>query len=201
MILPDIPHQDIIRYVHDFEHIGYTVRIVERKMNSRLFLYFYVFDLDVHQCGGSNYVFFGDVKEEDLSDLDVAVPKIKTCIDNMVASHIKWKAEKLQRKKELNWIGQTFKRGDAVYFKGNSQFVPTNTFVWTYFGHDGLEFYLIAHNDGYDRSNWMAKPPFANQDGFECVHSSQLQEGLKYIQIDCSREFQGETDELVLLKK
>jgi hypothetical protein len=193
-------HDDIVRVIQEFEHNGHKVTIVERKMDG-LFLYFYVLNEHGINVGGTNYVFFSDVTEGDLSDLSIAVPKIKMCIDEMVLCHIKFKAEKLQKKKEMNWTGQKFKRGDYVHFKGNDQYKPCDTYIWTHFGHESMEFYLIEHKEGYDRSNWTSKPPFENIDGFESVHSNQLKDGLKYIQINCHEEFQGETDELILLKR
>jgi hypothetical protein len=190
-----------IREVHEFEYRDYKVKIVERKMDRRKFLDFYLINPQGKDEGGMHYVFFSDIKEEDLADLSIAIPKIKLCLDDKIDTHLKWAEEKIQKKKEVNWTGQSFKRGDYVHFKGNDKYKPCDTYVWTHFGHMMLEFYLIQHHDGQDRSNWMAKPPFENMDGFECVHSSQLKEGLKYIQINCHEEFQGETDELILLER
>lgn len=202
---------EVIRVIHEFEYNGYTTKIVERKLeyksclksqcSSELFLDFDVYDSNGNHHGGLNYVYFNDVKKEELSDLSIAVPKIKDCIDYMIKSHLEFEAETERKKKEINWTGQEFQRGDYVHYKGSSEFKPCDTYVWTFFSHMGSEFYLIEHKDGFDRSSWMTKPPFEEIDGFESVHSSQLGEDLAYIEIDCSRDFQGETDELILLKR
>lgn len=103
----------------------------------------------------------------------------------------------MEEKKE--WTGQKFQRADHVHFVGNDKFKAVNTYVWTFFCHMSLSFYLIEHHDGLPASTWFAKPPF--RDGFEAVHSSELQEDLKYIQINCPKEHPGETDQLILLKR
>lgn len=192
-------HKDIVRSIHEFEHSGYTVKIVERKMGSVPFPYFYVLDSQGNTCGGMNYYFFSSVSHEDLEDLSISVPKIKLCIDKMVASQLKRDEEIAQKKLDRNWTGQRFERGDFVHFKGNTDYEPYDTFVWAHFAHMRLEYYLIEHHQGQPSSKWMSKPPF--QDGFEAVHSSQLKDGLLYIQINCHEEFRGETDELILLER
>lgn len=92
-----------------------------------------------------------------------------------------------------------FERGDYVYFIGNEKYKPCHSYVWTFFGHDGLSFYLIEHNDGESRENWMYKPPFEHIDGFESVHSCMLDADINYIQINC--DVYGETNELTLIKE
>ncbi len=194
-------HKDITKYIHEFEHNGYITKIVERKRHDgTLFLYFYVLDSKNNECGGMHYYGF-DITENDLSDLNICIPKIKSSIDKKIEDRLKWDEEKRQKKISMNWTGQKFERGDYVYFKGNDKFKTYHSYVWTLFGHDGLSFYLIEHPDGYHRSSWMDKPPFENQDGFESVHSSELDEEINYIQINCSNDFFGETNELVLIKK
>lgn len=163
----------------------------------RLFLCLYILDQKGNDtCIGQNYF-----KEEHLVDFESAIPKIKLQIDKDIAERKRWAEEKEQRKKDLKWTGQKFKRGDYVFFKGNDKYKPVYSYVWTHFCHGAIDFYVIEHEDGEDRKRWLAKPPFENQDGFECVHSSQLQEGLKYIQVNCSEEFQFETDKLELADK
>ena len=192
--LPD----DIKKVIHEFEHNKYRVKIVERKnrFDNNPFLYFYVLD-NFRVCGGMNYAGFGSVSKEDLLDLSVCVPKIKAGIDECISDSIRWAQEKEEKRKELQWTGESFKRGDYVLFKGNDKYKPLVSYVWTHFGHLSMEFYIIEHEDGEDRERWLTSGQFP--DGFECVHSSQLQEGLKYIQINCHEYFQGETDELEMI--
>ncbi len=191
-------HNDITKYIHEFEYNGYATKIVERTMRMRPpFLYIYILDTNGNDtCIGQN-----NFKEEDLKDLDSVIPKIKQEIDKDISQRKKWTLEKENLKKKLNWTGKSFERGDYVYFKGNENFKPCHSYVWILFGHGGLGFYLIEHPDGNHRSNWMSKPPFEHIDGFESVHSSMLDEEIKYIQINCSDEFFNETDELTLIKK
>lgn len=92
-----------------------------------------------------------------------------------------------------------FKRGDYVYFKGNNKYNACYSYVWTFFSHDGLSFYLIEHPNGLNRSNWLSKPPFEHIDGFESIPSYMLDEDVKYIQINC--DMLGNTNELTLIKK
>lgn len=170
----------------------------------RLFLYFYLFDNKGNERGGMHYVGYADVTEEDLGDLNIAIPKIKKCIDQDIADHERWLKEKLAKQKKMKWTGRTFKRGDFVHFKGNDKYISVDTYVWTFFGHMMLEYYIVEHPQGKDMYSFTNKPPFRRfgigADGFESVHSSQLQEGLKYIAVHC-KEFQFETDELVMLKE
>ncbi len=97
------------------------------------------------------------------------------------------------------WTGRSFKRGDHVHFKGTEILKPYDTYVWTVFAHRSICFYIIEHPDGHYASRWMASGGF--DDGFESVHSSELNPDLKYIQINCSDDFFGETDELVLIEE
>lgn len=192
-------HSDITKIISEFKYKNHTVKIVERSMDG-LFLYFYVFDSNNRECGGINYFGFDDVTKEDLSDLSVAIPKIKSGIDYLISFHLESEKSELDKKIKMNWTGRTFKRGDFVHFKGKDKYKSVDTYVWTYFAHESIEYYLIEHPDGMNRSDFMAKPPFKHLDGFECVHSSQLQEGLKYLPIYCE-EFQRETDELEIIKE
>lgn len=192
-------HSDITKIISEFEHRGYTVKIVEREMD-RKFLYCYVFDSKGNDtCMGNN-----NAKEEDLNDLNICIPKLKKCIDDDITSREKWAAEKREKKEKMKWTGRKFKRGNFVHYKGSERYNPIDTCVWTHWGHDGMEYYLIEHPQGQDMDNFINKRPFKSfgvgADGFEAVHSSQLQEGLKYLPIYCT-EFQGETDELILLKE
>lgn len=190
---------DIVKYIHCFVYRGFEVKITERKnhvlSNVPTFLYLYIIDSN----GRENYCCQG-IRDLELKDLNVAIPKIQEAIDKDIEKRAEWDNEAKERKQHLKWTGRKFKRGEPVYFKGNEKYKATQSFVWTYFGHMSLAFYIIEHPDGEDRSRWLAKPPFEHNDGFECVHSSQLQEGLKYIQINCSEEFYGETDELKLIE-
>lgn len=193
-------HTDIVREIHTFDYKGYNTKIVERKMQGKLFLYFYVFDSDGNDAGGMHHVFYDDITQEVLSDIPVAVSKIKSCIDKSIACDLKYEEQIRQKKKQLGWTGRKFNRGDFVHFMGSEKYKPYDTYVWTHFMHEGMDYYLVEHYQGDDRSRWMAKPPFEHNDGFESVHSSQLREGKKYIQIDCHEEFTGETDQLVLIR-
>lgn len=192
-------HSDITKIIHESKYREFTIKIVERETD-RKFLYFYVLDAK----GGISYAGDREVTENDLSDLGIAVPKIKSCIDTYIAMREKWHQEELEKKKKMNWTGRTFKRGDFVHFKGNDKYTPEDTYVWTYFGHLGMEYYLIEHVQGLDMSAFINKRPFKKfgigADGFEAIHSSLLEEGKKYLPIYCT-EFQGETDELIMLKE
>ena len=109
-------HNDITKYIHEFEYNGYTTKIVDRTMRMRHpFLYMYILDTNGNDtCIGQN-----NFKEEDLKDLDSVIPKIKQEIDKDIYQRKKWALEKENLKISLNWTGQKFERGDYVYFKGN----------------------------------------------------------------------------------
>lgn len=187
-------HSDITKYIHEFDYRDHSVKIVERKMKlSNPFLYIYILDSKGNDtCLGAN-----NFKEEDLKDLENTIPKIKQKIDEDIENRIRWAAETENEKKQLNWTGRVFRRGDFVHFKGNNIYKPYDTFVWTLFGHGGLSYYIIEHPDGHDRQAWLDNCGMG--DGFECVHSSMLDEDVKYIQIDC--KFTNETDELILIRE
>jgi len=55
----------------------------------------------------------------------------------------------------------------------------TGTFVWTWFAHLMEWGYVIEHPEGHPKKEFLAKPPF--KDGFESIHSSELEDGKKYI--------------------
>ena len=186
-------HSDVTKVVQELIYYTHTVKIVERWRMGKAFLYFYVFDADGKEVGGTDYFHFKDVK--DLSDLSVAIPQIKSCIKKMVEQKMHWWREREKKKEAMNWTGRMFNRHDYVHFKGNDKYKPCDTYVWTHFAHLSLDYYIIQHHDGNLRDRWLNK----KNDGFESIHSKYLDEGLKYIQVDCSKDFQFETDALVLI--
>lgn len=186
-------HSDITKYIHEFDYKSYSVKIVERKMQQRIFNYLYILDEKGNdKCYATNMI-----EKSDLSDLNICIPKIKNAIDEMILFYEKCAKKEADEKERLNWTGQVFKRGDFVHFKGNEKYKPYDTYVWTSFGHLGLAYYLVEHPDGHDRQGWLDNCGMG--DGFECVHSSMLDEDVKYIQIDC--KFTNETDELILIRE
>lgn len=197
-------HNDITKTLHESEHRDHKIIIVERNMQGRVFLYFYVLGKSGNECGGMYYGGYSNVTEKDLEDLSICVPKIKLCIDDSIALHEKYEKEKLEKKLKMKWTGRCFKRGDFVHYKGDKDHMSVDTHVWTHFGHCGLEYYVIEHPQGKDRIHFINKPPYrrfgVGADGFEAIHSSTLQNGLKYLALYCN-EFQGETDELVMIKE
>ena len=195
-------HPDVKRIIHETTHKGHTIKIVERDMFSRrprLFLYLYILD------SKNNETYIGQhIEEEELKNVEIVIPKIHKLIDANIEYRIKWEEEKLEKKNKMNWTGRTFKRGDFVHYKGSEKYKPQDTYVWTHFGHCGMEYYVIEHDEGGGIENFINKRPFRKfgigADGFEAIHSSQLDEKLKYIKIYCN-EFEGETDELILIKE
>lgn len=196
-------HSDVTKIISESQYRGHTIKIVERE-KGRTFLYFYVTDSRNHPCGGMYHYGYSDISEKDLSDIKIAIPKIQNGIDANIDLHEKYEKEKAEKKQKMNWTGRRFKRGDFVHFKGDEKYPAEDTYVWTHFGHHGLEYYIIEHSQGIDRINFINKPPYKKfglgADGFEAIHSSQLNEGLKYIAI-YPKEFQGETDELIMIKE
>lgn len=90
-------------------------------------------------------------------------------------------------------MGLKFKRGDCVDYKGGetsifhgSYQVKTlepnpKTYVWAIIEH-GVTQYVIEHKGGFPKEYFLAKR--GQRDGFESIHSSQLQDGLKYAYVD-----------------
>ena len=192
-------HNDLIGHICEFHYRDHEVLIVQRQIGSKPpFLWFYVFDLEEVMVGGTNFVHFSEVKEDDLNSLIIAEQKIKVCIDKMLSSRETGEQEKEQKKKYLNWKGRIFKRGDCVHFKGNKEYKATDTYVWSHCCNMTMDCYIIEHEDGIDRENFLA--PEHEEDGFELVHPSELNEGLKYIAVHCHPDFEFETDELEILK-
>lgn len=72
------------------------------------------------------------------------------------------------------------KRGTKVNFKGNEYFKPIQgTYIWAKLEHLSLSLYVVQHPDGNPKQNFMAKPPL--EDGFEAVHSKELDENYFYV--------------------
>jgi hypothetical protein len=88
-----------------------------------------------------------------------------------------------------------FKRGDKVNYNPDAaapdpcycievqKYKPVNgSFVWARFAHLHTDVVIIEHPDGHDKSAFTASGNF--EDGFESVHSSQLNDGVKYIGVN-----------------
>lgn len=195
-------HNDITKIISESQYREHTIKIVERDMFSRrprLFLYLYVLN------SKNNETYIGQhIKEEELKNVETVISKIHKLIDEDIESRIKWEEEKLEKKRQMNWTGRQFKRGDFVHYKGSEKYKSCNTYVWTHFGHCGIDYYVIEHEQGDGIDNFINKRPFrrfgVGADGFEAIHSSELDEKLKYIKIHC-KEFQWETDELAMIKE
>lgn len=66
--------------------------------------------------------------------------------------------------------------------KNNSRYKATQgTYVWAIMYHLMIK-YVIEHPEGRGKLSFMASDGFS--DGFEAIHSSELDEGKKYIYAD-----------------
>lgn len=79
-----------------------------------------------------------------------------------------------------NWIFYRFHRGDLVSYEGFDKMKPLKeTYVWSVVDHIGIIRVLIQHPDGSVTKETL-KHNDGFCDGFENVHSSEVQKGLHY---------------------
>lgn len=174
---------------YEFEYLEHKVQIDRRKSDKE------PYNISIYYPkGGSRH---GSTYPHKFTEIEPVIKYAKEEIDNYIIISKKVEEEFAERRKL--WKGRKFKRGDFVHFKGDDKYKAQDTYVWTWFGHLSLAYYIIEHTDGIDRSHFLAGPGW--RDGFESVHSSQLKEGLKYIQVECSGYFPDETDQLELIKE
>lgn len=86
-------------------------------------------------------------------------------------------------KEHNHFEANPLKRGSKVKFKGNDEFSPENTYVWTVTFHKMIRI-VVQHKDGFPKSHFIQDYLEGRfPDGFEAVHSSELDDNFKYIYV------------------
>jgi len=87
-------------------------------------------------------------------------------------------------KEHNHFEANPLKRGSHVSFKGNEEFCAIeSTYVWAICFHEMIRI-VVQHKDGFPKSYFISdylKGRFP--DGFESVHSSELEDDKKYIYV------------------